>query len=201
LIEIAKKKISTEDYNSAIDLLERAQVYPDNLGEGKLPGAQENDIFYWLGCAYQGLGDAEKAISFWDKATIGLDEPGIALFYNDQQPDKIFYQGCAWLKLKNKNKAVSIFNKLISYGEKNMDNDIKLDYFAVSLPDLLIFETDLNLSNKMHCLYISGLGYLGIGEVEVAKKLFQQALAIDAMNFGAKSHQSFVFETTGIEVN
>ncbi len=201
LIEIAKKKISTEDYNSAIDLLERAQVYPDNLGEGKLPGAQENDIFYWLGCAYQGLGDAEKAISFWDKATIGLDEPGIALFYNDQQPDKIFYQGCAWLKLNNKNKAVSIFNKLISYGEKNMDNDIKLDYFAVSLPDLLIFETDLNLSNKMHCLYISGLGYLGIGEVEVAKKLFQQALAIDAMNVGAKSHQSFVFETTGIEVN
>ena len=40
----------------AIAYLEQAQVYPPNLGEGKLYGAQENNIFYYLGCAYQALG-------------------------------------------------------------------------------------------------------------------------------------------------
>lgn len=188
LTEIAKKKISAGDFKEAIKLLERAQIYPENLGEGKLPGAQENDLFYWLGCAYEGLNSEIEAKQFWEKATIGLDEPGIALFYNDQQPDKIFYQGCAWLKLGQTERANNIFNKLISYGEKNMNNEVSLDYFAVSLPDLLIFETDLNLNNKMHCLYISGLGYLGRGKEVKAKQYFDSILQMDKMNFGAKLH-------------
>lgn len=194
LIEIAKKKIIAKDFKEAIHLLEKAQVYPNNLGEGKLPGAQENDIFYWLGCAYQGLNDTENANRFWQKATIGLDEPGIALFYNDQQPDKIFYQGCAWLKLNQKDKADTIFDKLIAYGQKNINNEVTLDYFAVSLPDLLIFETDLNENNQLHCLYISGLGYLGKGENAEAKAHFNKMLTMDQMNFGAKLHAELADE-------
>ncbi|MBK0383620.1 DUF5107 domain-containing protein [Pedobacter sp. SD-b] len=188
LVEMAKQHIFNNRHAKAITLLEKAQVYPENLGEGKLPGAQENDIFYWLGCAYDGLGENDKAKKYWEKATIGLDEPGIALFYNDQQPDKIFYQGCAWAKLNQQAKADTIFKKLIKYGEQNMNNKVSLDYFAVSLPDLLIFETDLNVSNKIHCLYIAGLGYFGTGESKKAKELFAQILAIDAMNFGANAH-------------
>jgi tetratricopeptide (TPR) repeat protein len=192
LVELAKKDIFNSNFENAIELLEKAQIYPDNLGEGKLPGEQENDIFYWLGCAYQGLGDKEKTKLFWQKATVGLDEPGIALFYNDQQPGKIFYQGCAWSKLNHPEKANAIFKRLIAYGEKNMNNKIRLDYFAVSLPDLLIFETDLNANNKLHCLYIAGLGYMGICETEEAKQIFNQILDIENMNFGAASHLNLI---------
>jgi tetratricopeptide (TPR) repeat protein len=199
LVEIAKKNIYEGNYNIAIALLDKAQVYPENLGEGKLLGAQENDIFYWLGCAYQGLNEIEKANHYWQKATVGLEEPGIALFYNDQQPDKIFYQACSWLKLDHKAKADSIFRKLITYGENSVDNKVSLDYFAVSLPDLLIFETDLNVNNKMHCLYIAGLGYLGIGSKQKAKDLFNQILAIDKMNFGAKSHSDMLANSTFVD--
>lgn len=200
LVEIAKKNIYEGNYNIAIALLDKAQVYPENLGEGKLLGAQENDIFYWLGCAYQGLNEIEKANHYWQKATVGLEEPGIALFYNDQQPDKIFYQACSWLKLDHKAKADSIFRKLITYGENSVDNKVSLDYFAVSLPDLLIFETDLNVNNKMHCLYISGLGYMGIGDNQKAKDLFNQILAIDKMNFGAKSHSDMLANSTFADI-
>lgn len=188
LVELAKNHIFSSNYVTAIEFLEKAQFYPENLGEGKLPGAQENDIFYWLGCSYQGLGNTDKAKQYWQMATVGLDEPGIALFYNDQQPDKIFYQGCAWSKLNNQNKADNIYKKLIAYGEQNLDNEVSLDYFAVSLPDLLIFEDNLNIRNVIHCLYISGLGYFGIGESKKAKELFNKILAIDEMNIGAKSH-------------
>ncbi|MFC4213559.1 DUF5107 domain-containing protein [Pedobacter petrophilus] len=192
LVEIAKQNITEKNYSKAIGLLEKAQFYPENLGEGKLPGAQENDIFYWLGCAYLGLEEKEKAKQFWGKATIGQDEPGIALFYNDQRPDKIFYQGCAWVKLGQLAKAENIFNKLVNYGERNMAQEVTLDYFAVSLPDLLIFETDLNINNKIHCLYIAGLGYYGIGENKKAEEFFENILAIDEMNSGAKSHYNLL---------
>jgi len=48
-MEMTRQNIFDGEYDIAIDLLSKAQVYPENLGEGKLPGAQENDIF--IGCA------------------------------------------------------------------------------------------------------------------------------------------------------
>ena len=51
---------------------------------------------------------------------------------------------------------------------QNISNEVTLDYFAVSLSDLLIFETDLNVNNKIHFLYIAGSGYFGIGENQKA---------------------------------
>jgi hypothetical protein len=54
LIQLARKNIKENKFGEAIDLLNQAKAdsYPHNLGEGKLYGAQENDIYYWLGCAY-----------------------------------------------------------------------------------------------------------------------------------------------------
>ena len=99
LVEMAKQHLQVQEYQQAIDQLNQAMHYPDNLGEGKLYGAQENDIFYWLGCAYEGLGQQQKAQGCFSIAISGLSEPSAAMFYNDQQPDKIFYQGLAAMKL------------------------------------------------------------------------------------------------------
>ncbi|HWI94194.1 MAG TPA: DUF5107 domain-containing protein [Flavisolibacter sp.] len=194
LVEMAKQYIHSGDYSKAIELLEQAQTYPHNLGEGKLFGAQENDIFYWMACAYEESGKEIKAKEFFKKATQGLAEPTAAMFYNDQQPDKIFYQGLAWYKLGEQEKAKQIFSKLVEYGLSHLNDDVKIDYFAVSLPDLLIFEDDLNARNKIHCYYMIGLGSLGLAEGEHAKTAFQQALQQDAMHFGCKTHLQLTSE-------
>ena len=195
LVEQAKINILEGKYNEAIKQLEEAQFYPHNLGEGKLYGAQENDIHYWMGYAYEKLGQHELAKEYWTKATVGLSEPGAAIFYNDQQPDKIFYQGLAWAKLSVPLKAESIFKNLVKYGEEHQNDQIALDYFAVSLPNLLIFDDDLSLRNKVHCLYISGLGLLGLNKADEAAKVFDSALQLDPMHFGVKLHQKI-----GVEV-
>ena len=192
LLHLAKKHIYNENYLEAISLLTRAQVYPHNLGEGKLYGTQENDIFYWIGCAYAGLGNAQKAEESFLKATQGLDEPSAAMFYNDQQPDKIFYQGLAWGKLGKDQQAEQIFQKLINYGTSHMNDVVKLDYFAVSLPNLLIFEEDLDAANRAHCYYLQGLGLFGLGKMEHAKEAFLKTLEIDSEHQGAKSHLDWV---------
>ena len=187
LVSLAGKQIKEKQYEKAIALLEEAQVYPNNLGEGKLHGAQENDIFYWLAIAWEGLGNKEKAKTYLQKATQGLAEPTAAMFYNDQQPDKIFYQGLAWNALGEKEKAKLIFSKLVDYGKAHLNDEVKIDYFAVSLPDLLIFEDDLNIRNQTHCYYMMGLGYLGLNKEE-ANSSFEKALMNDLMHFGAKTH-------------
>ncbi|WP_214073764.1 DUF5107 domain-containing protein [Mucilaginibacter sp. dw_454] len=188
LVAIACEKINSREFTAAIDLLEKAQTYPHNLGEGKLFGAAENDVFYWLGCANEGLNAKEQSQWYFRKATEGLDEPSAAIFYNDQQPDKIFYQGLAWNKLGDEARAKKIFNKLVEFGQKHLNEEVKIDYFAVSLPNLLIFDDDLNLRNRAHCLYIQGLGYLGLEQYDKATKAFNEVLAIDAEHFGANLH-------------
>ena len=60
-----------------------------------------------------------------------------------------------------------------------MNDEMKIDYFAVSLPDFLIFEGDLNKNNKVHCNLMAALGYLGIGDNDNAKKYAKQGLELN----------------------
>jgi tetratricopeptide (TPR) repeat protein len=187
-VELAKQAIENGNYEEALLLLKAATQYPENIGEGKLYGAQENDIHYWMGCAYEYMNEQVEAEKYWSMASVGLSEPSQAIFYNDQQPDKIFYQGMALLKLGNEEEANIRFNNLINYGNTNMNKNIKIDYFAVSLPDLSIFDDDLNIRNNIHCLYLLGLGYLGLKEYSNAEKNFKKAIELDSTHLGSLTH-------------
>ncbi len=187
-VELAKKAISEEHFKDAIESLTAAQNYPHNLGEGKLFGTQENDIMYWLGYAYAKLGLNGQAIESWGIAAEGLTNPSAAMFYYDQQPDKIFYQGLALLQLNNKAEAEKRFQNLIDYGNEHMQDEVKLDYFAISLPDLLIWEEDLNNRNKIHCNYLLGLGYLGLQNRQESIAYFKKVLQQDKYHLPAYIH-------------
>ncbi len=188
-VEIAKKAIVKSQYEKAISHLQQAKIYPHNLGEGKLFGAQENDIDYWLGCASELMGDSTSAQSHWEMAAKGLSDPSPAMFYNDQPPDKIFYQGLALKKLGRMDEAKGRFNRLIDYGEKHLFDEVKIDYFAVSLPDLLIWDEDLNIRNRNHCHYMIGLGELGLGKTKKAISAFDKALKNDRYQMGVFLHK------------
>ncbi len=185
LTEMAKKAIRSNQFQKAASLLKKAQVYPENLGEGKLYGAQENELFYWLGIAFDGIGEPEKSRLYFEKASKGLEQVSAAMFYNDQQPDTIFYQGLALQKLGKNGEARQRFDLLISFGEKHLNDEVKIDYFAVSLPDLLIWEDNLNARNRQLCQYLTGLGQLGKGNYQVAENLFTEVLKADKSHKGA----------------
>jgi len=187
-IELGKHYLHIQQDKDAIETLKNALVYPENLGEGKLAGAQENNIHYFLGCAYKRLGLTGKATEYFRAASQGLEEPASAMFYNDQPPDMIFYQGLAWLKLGNAKEARRRFNKLIDYGEQHLFDNVKIDYFAVSLPDFLVFEDDLDRRNKVHCFYMMGLGHLGLQEFKKAWTYFSRALELDVNHQGTRIH-------------
>ena len=188
-VEKGKEWIEAKKYAEAAEILERARVYPANLGEGKLYGTQENHINYYLGCALQAMGEEEKSREAFREASVGLSEPASAMFYNDQPPETIFYQGAALLKLGKKSEAQEKFDKLIRYGEKHLGDHVVIDYFAVSLPDFLIFDDDLDKRNKVHCRYLIGLGHLGLGRRAEAAAEFGKALRLDPNHQGLVMHQ------------
>jgi len=187
-IELAKKAIDEKEYEKAIEHLKATENYPHNLGEGKLWGARENDIHYWMGCAFAGLGDDTTARLYWEKASTGLNEPSVVLFYNDQQPDQIFYQGLALEKLGETVKANDCFNNLIKHGQDHVGDESKVDYFAVSLPDLLIWDDIMNRRNLIHCLYLIGLGNLGLGNTKEADEHFHMVQMMDPNHTGTSVH-------------
>lgn len=187
-VELGKQYIIEKKFEEAIQTLTQALVFPHNLGEGKLAGAQENHIHYYLGCAYEGLGEKENAKLYLLKATQGIEEPTSAIYYNDSPPDMIFYQGLSWRKLGNEKEASRKFNKLIDYGEKHLFDTPKIDYFAVSLPDFLVFEDDLQNRNTVHCYYMRALGLMGIKDFPQAEKELAKIIELDPNHQGAITH-------------
>lgn len=187
-IEIAKQNIKKQEYILAVKHLEDALVYPINLGEGKLIGCKENDIYYLLGYSYEKMGDSEKSSKCFKNAISGDIELGSAMYYNDQPPEMFFYQALAKKKLGETDAANKMFEKLIQYCEDHKNDDIKIDYFAVSLPDFLIFESDLNKNNYVHCLYLKALGLLGKGDKDEALKYLNDAQDKSDSHQGVKTH-------------
>ena len=187
-IELAKQAIVAKRFREALNLLLETDSYPHNLGEGKLPNTEQNDVDYYKGIAYDGLGESEKAKYFFEKATQGSSEPQIAFFYNDSQPDKIFYQGLAWKMLGSEKEAEICFRNLIRHGKEHVNDTCRIDYFAVSLPDLAIWDENLNIRNQIHCNYVQGLGLLGIGDLKQASVFFNEVLTLDINHQGAQIH-------------
>ncbi len=191
-MQLAMRAINDGNFAKALELLNETNQYPYNLGEGKLINAKENDIDYVKGLAYKGTGNAEGAKQRFLKATQGDKEPYQAFFYNDQSPDKILYQGLAWRELGDEAKAKELFKKLIAHGEKHMNDNCKIDYFAVSLPDLAIWEDDLNVRNKIHCHYVIGLGYFGLNDKKKASEHLDKVLELDVNHQGAQIHKTMI---------
>ena len=188
-VELAQQELDAQRYGEAEELLLQALHNPVNLGEAKLAGAQENNVYYYLGCALAAQGREQEAGTAFRRASQGLDEPASAMYYNDQPPEMIFYQGLAWEKLGDPKEANKRFNKLIDYAEKHLFDDVKIDYFAVSLPDFLVFDEDLNKRNVIHCRFMRGLGLLGLQRPQEAGAEFDTVLALDSGHQGAAIHQ------------
>ena len=191
-VELAKKAISDKEYEKAIKLLNECLEYPHHLGEGKLYGAQENDFYYLLGIAYDALGQKDKARKCWEEATKGPQEPAAAMYYNDAKPDKIFYQGLALYKLGREGEAHGRFYRLINYGKQHIFEKQVMDYFAVSLPDLLIWEDSLDTKNLIHCKYMLALGYYGMGDKVHAERYLKEVEELDNNHQGIQQFRSLI---------
>ena len=179
LTALAREAMQQNDYERSEQLLNQALQYPENLGEGRLEGTKDNDIYYELGVVQEHLNRQDEARKYFELAQIGDNEPAGAMYYYDQPADMILYQALASKKLNQMKQYHTCLNKLQDYGERHLYDQVEDDFFAVSLPDFLIFEDDLTEKNRAHCYYLMGLSKLGAGEYAAAEENFEQCMEID----------------------
>lgn len=180
--------LNSKHYDEAISLLEKTKTYPQNLGEGKLPNVQDNIADYYLGIAYEEKGEQEAASNHYLAASVGLDEPASVLYYNDQPSDTILYQGFANEKLGNTAAARKCYHQLLAFGQKHLFDKVGYDYFAVSLPEIEVFPSNIQDRNDTYCHYLMGLAYIGLKEYEKAKNELQGILKGHPEYQGAIQH-------------
>lgn len=150
ILNIAQAKEADEkgDCSLASDCYSRCFNYPENLGEGKLILDYDNDICYMLGELYEKYGDEDRAKEYYQLATRGKTEIADNIYYNDNPIEYVYYIALANKKLGNIDKANEIKDAFMNYYTKHVGEKAVIDYFAVSLPDMLIWEQNLDEKNK-----------------------------------------------------
>lgn len=159
----------------ALHHFESARHYPENLGEGKHLLTLERDLEYLSGVAAEALGNPALAQQHWQAAAAPL----AALGYHT------FFQALALVKLGEAEQARELLTSLAEFARTQSSIEPKIDYFATSLPNFLLFEDDLARRNRVECAFLSALAHLGLGEVSTARQELQQVLAEDPNHLAA----------------
>jgi tetratricopeptide (TPR) repeat protein len=153
----------------ALQHFEAARKYPENLGEGKHLLTLERDLDYLAGLATEQLGVTELAGRYWNAAAAPLSAPG---FHS-------YFQALALQALGKREAAREVLSSLSDFARTQLQIKPKIDYFATSLPNLLLFDDDLDKRNRIDSILLGALAKHGLGEVESAVRNLQQLNAED----------------------
>jgi tetratricopeptide (TPR) repeat protein len=166
---LGRTSLAAGNAADALKHFEAARYYPENLGEGKHLLTLERDLDYLSGLAAQQLGQAQQANCYWNAAAAPLLGLGI----------HSYFQAKALMALGKDDAAKSVLLSLADFAAEQMNVEPKIDYFATSLPNMLLFDDDLGKRNRVESLLLSALASEGLGNVERAVSLLQQVIAED----------------------
>jgi tetratricopeptide (TPR) repeat protein len=169
--------LARKEYQSAVNLFSRALSAPPNLSESKHLLANQSDIHYWLGCALAGSGDAAPAKQHWLAAATfkgDFQEMSVRAF-----GEMTYYSVLAWQKLGKKAKAEKLCRDLLAYARTLGKTPAKIDYFATSLPAMLLFDDDPQFRQETTALFLQAQALLGLGKEAEARSLLKSVLRRD----------------------
>ncbi len=160
-------------YRYAINELNTAMLYPENLEVGKpLDDDRDAMIYYFLGYAYDAMKDIKKAKECYQKSTEAINSP--------QWPDLTYFQAKANSKLGNPTKAKEQYTKLIENGRTLFEKGIGISGIGVD-------EKKFNNISLSEAYYLQALGNKGLGNNDLAESLFEKALKVYKNNLWARN--------------
>jgi len=176
-LALGRRALSAGNAGEAFRLFESAHKCPENLGESTHPLANQSDIFYWLGTAADVGGDNEIARRWWERAA---KHKGDFQAMNVKPFSEMTYYSALALKSLGKTaEAEKLLNDLLRYANVLIEQPVKIDYFATSLPAMLLFEDDLQKRAKVTATFLQAQARLGLGETPVARQLLGEVLRLD----------------------
>ena len=156
---------------------------PCNLGEARHLLANQSDIFYWLGKAHDALGHHADATASWQRAT--RQSGDFQQMTVRSVSDMTYWTGMAHLALGRKPEASRTFQEIYDYSLQMERAVPKIDYFATSLPAMLLFEENLEWRNKTEARFLRAQALAGLGRTSESAALLQEVLCLDRNHAGA----------------
>lgn len=168
----------------ATECFRKALNPPEDLGEAKHLLANQSDIHFWLGEALAAMGERAAAREQWMKA---------ATFQGDFQQMSVrafsemtYYSALAWQRLGQKARAAKLLRALLRHARQLARTPAAIDYFATSLPTMLLFADDLDVRQQTTALFLEAQARLGLGQVAAGRRLLRQVLRRDPAHAAAR---------------
>ncbi len=166
LFALAERAMQEKKYAMAFNYAQRTIEYPANLGEGKLDNVPDNRAYYLMGMAARLQEEVTQAEELLKKATVGSQTPEPVRYYNDQPSDYIYWQGLAFHALGMDEQAKKSFHQLITFSNQHIFDHVGYDFFAVSMPELEVYDDDLQKRSDDYCRRLAILGHIGLNLLE-----------------------------------
>jgi len=156
---------------------------PRNLGEAKHLLANWSDVFFWIGVSYADEERSAEAVHAWQLAT--RQRGDFQQMSVRSISDMTFWTGMAYARLGHPKQAREIFQRIYDYSVQVQQQVPKIDYFATSLPAMLLFENDLAKQNQIEAKFLRAQAQLGLDREKEAKDLLCEVLQLDRNHAGA----------------
>ena len=180
---LAQRALGADSAAQALAYLDAASNPPVSLSEAKHLLMNLSMIDYWLGVAYATLGDSHRAQQHWRRAA---DQRGD---FQGMQVKTVsettYWSAMALRKLRREDEAASLFHQIIEYARELDQQEPSIDYFATSLPAMLLFDEDLKARQTTTALFLEAQGRLGLGECDAAVEMLKQVQQRDRSHTGA----------------
>lgn len=176
-LALGRAALRRRDAPRAVGHFREALEAPENLGEARHLLANQSDIHFWLGCALSAAGGADAARAQWSLA---------AEFRGDFQgmsvrpfSEMTYFSALALHRLGREAEAKGLLRKLLAHSRALARAPARIDYFATSLPTMLLFDDDLGARQKTTALLLEGQARLGLGQTAAARRLLREVLRRD----------------------
>ncbi len=154
------------DAQTALDHFTGAMQTPDSLGEAYHLLQAKADVNYWIGRALKQLGrTAEAEDHFKSSANESGDFSEMTVTAHSPLT---YYRGLSLRELGREDLANAVFDDLKAHAESKFGETAAIDYFATSLPNLLVFEEDLQARRDAENHLLAALACHGLGDLSGA---------------------------------
>jgi tetratricopeptide (TPR) repeat protein len=151
------------DAESAFGHFESALETPDSLGEKYHPLQAKADVTYWQAKALQALGrDDDARAKFNAAAAESGDFQSMAV---TEFSELTGYKALALHELGHNAEASRVLEAMLAHAMKEKDAPAKIDYFATSLPNLLVFDEDSGIAKRAAMDRLIGLARQALDQI------------------------------------
>lgn len=172
---LGQRALGAGEASGAFEHFSHAMDTPPNLGEAYHLLQAKADVNTWLGRAQRALGREGEAVRHFEAAAAETGD--MAEMAVTAHSPLSYYRGLSLRELGREREAAALFAELRSFAATRLRLLARIDYFATSLPDLLVFEEDLQARREAEHHLLLALAAHGLGDTAAAIAALEKSSA------------------------